>query len=101
MFYVGQKVVCIRASFSGLRRVTLHDLVERQIYTVRDTFLATDGTPCVRLQEICNPRRFNRRRAAMWEPGYKTERFRPVVERKTDISIFKAMLNPSDERVTA
>jgi hypothetical protein len=27
--------------------------------------------------------------------------FRPIVERDTDISIFKAMLNPSHEQVSA
>lgn len=33
--------------------------------------------------------------------GFDARRFRPVVERKTDISIFKAMLNPSKEQVSA
>lgn len=31
---------------------------------------------------------------------FRADRFRPVVERKTDISIFTAMLNPVPSKVT-
>jgi hypothetical protein len=35
------------------------------------------------------------------EPGFPAYYFRPLAERKTDISIFTAMLNPSKRRVEA
>ena len=35
------------------------------------------------------------------EPGFGSEHFRPIVERKTDISIFKRMFNPSKQGVDA
>lgn len=35
------------------------------------------------------------------EAGFDSRRFRPIVERKTSISIFKAMLNPSKTEVAA
>lgn len=35
------------------------------------------------------------------EPGFDSRYFRPLIERKTDISVFQAMLNPSKTEVTA
>lgn len=37
----------------------------------------------------------------IYDDAYKSSRFRPITERKTDISIFKAMLNPSKQEVSA
>ena len=34
-------------------------------------------------------------------PGYNAEAFRPIVEKKTDISIFTKMLNPDKRRINA
>jgi hypothetical protein len=36
-----------------------------------------------------------------YEPGFNAECFSPIVERKTDISIFTKMLNPSKQSVDA
>lgn len=36
-----------------------------------------------------------------FEADYNHENYRPVVQRNTDISIFKVMLNPSKEQVSA
>jgi len=101
-FTVGQKVVLVRSfgAISSLRAavdgVTLP--VQGVTYTVRefDPDLS-NGVLCIRLVELMNE-------PHDWdglEPSFEASLFRPVVERKTDISCFKAMLNPSKEQVTA
>lgn len=81
-FRVGQRVVCVDASegeHSGKVMLTLN-----AIYTV---------------SKICDETRFGERGIFVAEipysdsrPGIKARRFRPVAERKTDISIFTKML---------
>lgn len=81
-FHVGQKVVCVEGT-SGH-----HVLVLGQVYTIArigmfGRALHVDVVECstdIRL-------------------GWRAARFRPVVERKTDISVFTAMLKPSKVRV--
>jgi hypothetical protein len=102
-FHVGQKVVCVNASFRNgpwdKGRVNLPVL--NSIYTVRDvgTEWWADGAvdEALWLAEIANP-------VARWsigpsprELGFWAQRFVPV--RETDISIFTAMLNKQPERV--
>lgn len=87
MFHVGQKVVCVDASEgerSGKVMLTLN-----AVYTI---------------SEICAEVRFGERGVFVAEisrkisrPGFKARRFRPAVEKKTDISIFKEMLVPQRE----
>lgn len=102
-FHVGQKVVCVDGEFNGY----FHDVsilpVEGCVYTIRSielmTALTGEQSPIIRLVEVVN--------AIMpWEIGdaeigFVPRRFRPVVERKTDISIFTAMLNKTPEQVAA
>jgi hypothetical protein len=90
VFRVGQKVVCIDAD--GAPRLSLG-----AIYTIKD---------------IDGPRLFSWRgriyenvgiylEEAICEDGHKgfaPFRFRPVVETKTDISIFQKMLTPKKEK---
>jgi hypothetical protein len=106
MFYVGQKVVCIEITFAGSHSLAMQRVRKYGINlpTVRDVYTVSrlgeeKGMPVVHLCEIGN-----------WHlaphiypepPGYPSRWFRPAVERKTDISIFTDMLNPSDERVSA
>lgn len=76
MFTVGQKVVCIDASGFEDR------LCQGAVYTVTSMnaeFLRVD---CKSYGDDEISR------------GYYKRRFRPIVERKTDISIFKRMLTP-------
>lgn len=96
MFYVGQKVAVIYdgPSFTGRKS----RLRVGQVYTVAgfsdEAGLSYDGDILPRgllLVEV------DARRSC----GFDPKRFRPVVDRKTDISIFKAMLNPADKRVEA
>jgi len=77
-FRVGQKVVCVDASGCASA-----DLSEGTIYTVRQVQPPIDNaTPRVLL--------FGSRETI----GWYASRFRPLVERKTDISIFTRMLTP-------
>lgn len=86
-FRIGQKVVCIRA-FADLRGCETWP-VKGQTYTVRG--FNDDGY--LFLDEIINP--------PFWfaegfcEAAWNPEKFRAIVERKTDISIFTAMLSPT------
>lgn len=104
-FYVGQKVVCVDASEEAHDLPEwccpigdLSGLEEGKVYTVREYGLDDIGLPTVWLQEIY--RESHPEAEDVGEPGYSPRRFRPAVERKTDISLFKAMLNPSDVRET-
>lgn len=98
-WYDGMKVVCVDARASDEyaprrdRYVATTDdmsgLEEGRIYTVRSTcdFYGVVG---VRLHEILRPHsKFG------IEVPFAAARFRPVQKRKTDISIFTAMLTPT------
>jgi hypothetical protein len=102
-FRVGQKVVCMdaapHAKYSPWKvrlGASMDGLKDRAIYTVRAVNLYR-GQPCIYLAEIARSLDPNIPEAG--EPGYSPKRFRPVVERKTDISIFTAMLDKTPERV--
>ena len=77
MFRIGQKVVCVDASLPANPRHCMHPLVDRKVYVVR----AFAGPKCI---DIDGSGR-----------GWQNWRFRPLVERRTDISVFKALLNPT------
>lgn len=86
MFYVGQKVVCV----DGKPRNYPHCAVRAgAVYTVSKIMHSIYGDS-LHVAEVDGD---------YW--GFYADRFRPVVERKTDISIFTAMLNPSKQRVEA
>lgn len=76
-FRVGQKVVCVDASLPANPWHCQHPLVKDRIYTVQ----SLEGPKCI---DIDGSRR-----------AWQNWRFRPLVARKTDISIFTAMLKPS------
>lgn len=92
IFHVNQRVICIDAGPSDSWRKWLADApVVGQVYTVASlSHLAGWGAALV-LVEIKNQRVFNY--------AYAARRFRPAVERKTDISIFTSMLHPSPQKV--
>jgi len=98
-FRVGQKVVCVDATFIGRTPPNLPRL--NGIYTLRDSFSA-DGWTWWRLVEIVNPpSAVYGGRYGIMEPAFAPSRFRPVVSRQTSIEIFTAMLNPSKQGVDA
>lgn len=96
-FYVGQKVVCVDADPGSYdsKGVTassdMDGLAHGRVYTIRaagvDPFWRE---PALWLDEVVRPIR-----VVSHEVGFGAFRFRPVVERETDISIFRAMLNPA------
>ena len=99
-FTVGQKVV-----FVGLKRGFRHFL-ERLlhpykipekcvVYTVSNTYTVCDGEQVIELLEFPSPY------DGYWGAGFIAAAFRPVVERKTDISVFTKMLKTSKQKVDA
>lgn len=92
-FRVGQKVVCVRGPIYFTKAP--HDVCVGKIYTVRELRLSRRNEPGILVDEIHNPIHPKIGR----EYGFIAARFRPVVERKTDISVFTAMLNPSQVTV--
>lgn len=93
-FHVGQKVVCIR-DIEPYFDEAMPEV--GRVYTVRsiEGFLLGVG---IRLVEIINPPRDYSN--ARCECSFWIGAFRPVVEKKTDISIFTALLNPSPAKET-
>jgi hypothetical protein len=93
-FQAGQKVVCVDAGFDNEpgRRWLADPPIEGQVYTVRRVLLVDSYNgreQGVVLDEIKN--------LPTWGYSYRATRFRPVVERKTDISIFTRMLTPKKQ----
>lgn len=92
-FRVGQKVVCVDdgpGDFSGPSFLALNS-----IYTIRGFCENIHGEIGLLLEEV---RPDLPRLMTGQERGFMQKRFRPLVERKTDISIFTQMLKPSKVR---
>lgn len=85
-FRVGMKVVCVDASGN----VPMLNL--GAIYTICG--FTEDDPPGLQLVEVSPNEPGDN-----WYTGFRPRRFRPVVERKTDISVFIALLNPSPAKV--
>lgn len=96
-FRVGQKVVCISGPISNDGGYGDEKQPEiGRVYTIR-CMETWDGILCVSLVEIINP--IHSYLQAVGELVFVASRFRPVVSRKTDISIFKRMLTPSQKEL--
>lgn len=93
MFFVGQKVVCVNDDTEEFKtpghKWTCRGFILKkgEIYTIRSLETGIDNHPTMKLVEVAD--RSER------DKGYRRERFRPLVEKKTDISLFKSMLNGS------
>ena len=94
-FRVGQRVVCIAEGHGPILLGEVNAIVGA-IYTVRK-ISEYGGQIGLYLSEIINPPQHTI--DGLIERGMYSERFRPIVERKTDISIFTKML--TDKRVDA
>lgn len=98
-FRVGQKVVCV--SDDALESDGVKRLQKGRVYTVRKVqsdysspgWLRLGDGPVLWVKEI--------ETRGNGDHPYCASRFRPAVERKTDISIFKAMLEDKKARVRA
>lgn len=90
-FQVGERIICVDDAPHPGRAWYGPRLQKGAEYTVRDyvpPHYADDG-PCIRLNEIirlCDG------------IGFRASRFRPLIEKKTDISVFTALLTPSNTR---
>lgn len=100
MFYLGQKVVCVDASPYTGRWDVGEAPVEGRVYTVRGMrqslnpkaygglvlwFFELERSPRVQRLSLAS-------RSNLWA-GYRATRFRPVCDKKTDISVFTALLD--------
>lgn len=98
-FRVGQKVVCVDDQWHDENWAGFPcPLNVGKVYTIKKigasektVFMGKKGYPSLTLHEVDHPYGDF--------AGFAHDRFRPVVERKTDISIFKALLTPSKEKV--
>ena len=101
-FQVGQRVVCVDADPRGFSEQSLDGLRERGIYHVRWCGIyALHHAPgvsvlMVRLTEIIRAPCFCPQPNGVDMP-YLSSRFRPLTERKTDISVFRRLLKPQRE----
>ena len=93
-FRIGQKVVCVAPYWTVNADPNVPQ--EGQVYTVRGK---VDGGRFLYLREIRNPPRIGFE--GCFEPCWSAKGFRPVVTRKTDISIFTDMLTPAPVREDA
>lgn len=99
MFYLGQKVVCINDTPQSPFRPCLDGLTKGNVYTIRwigDYFDIYDQTTnlCIRVEEIL--RLLDNR--YIQDMPYLASRFRPLIEKKTDISVFEKLLIPTKTR---
>ena len=97
-FYVGQKVVCFSVNPSPYpcHHIEVSKLQINKIYTIREIIKFSDRYS-LRLVEIVNePRYFTN---GFGEASYKIVRFKPLIEKKTDISIFTEILNNSTKEL--
>ena len=101
MFRVGMKVVRIRECDPPRMSPLYENLslpVKGNIYTIREVYLEefkgrSEKCEAILLVEIINtPREWL---GGLREAGFCSAYFRPVVERKTDISIFQKLLTPT------
>ena len=87
MFRVGQKVVCVNDEPSNLGGSRREVPIKGHIYTVSavglTNILDPQQLPCILVEEL-----ERRPYEAHW-----ASRFRPIIERKTDISIFREILS--------
>lgn len=90
MFHIGQKVICVDTRSPVIRgtQTDIKRLAEGAQYIVTNTRIdPRTGIPAIQVDAI--PEKY------IWA---QARRFRPLIEHKTDISIFTAMLKPKQKR---
>ncbi len=87
-FRVGQKVVCVDDAPRGYKSALVR---KGGIYTIVGLPMAPDGEPGVLLAEVDADAPY----------GFWQYRFRPLTERKTDISFAHEILRKATKRVNA
>jgi hypothetical protein len=95
-FWVGQKVVCIKDDWLYEDGLGIIHPVKDSIYTIRDKNFQPENARCplgLRFVELVNA--IYEFRDGVDEPAWDARSFRPLVEEKTDISIFTRVLTPT------
>jgi hypothetical protein len=94
MFHIGQRVVCIHDVGCPPANEFSNVPIKGSIYTVRG-FVSPDvgyeRTPGMLLEEVVNPPW--EYKEGIFEPSFHPYHFRPLVQHKTDISVFTRMLD--------
>lgn len=107
-FRVGQKVVCVddgalwdikTGSVYTVAQITVEPDVYVDIETGDFSHIGANQAVVYLTEVVLRHTRHGVR--TIHFGGFSASRFRPVVQRKTDISIFKALLTPSKEKVEA
>lgn len=102
MFRIGQKVVCVSLEMSGGGPLLpgFNYPSKGGVYTIRGIFPAGVENLLL-LEEVVN--RPCGTTIGFLEPGFNATHFRPVVEKKTDISVFEEILRREtvDDRAPA
>lgn len=104
-WHVGMKVVCVDAGYiDGINsRPTEWDESDAPrvgcVYTISNIWIDTEGYLVCEFVELKRSEMAHRFYGE--HVGYSVVRFRPLVTRKTDISIFTAMLHSTDQVVGA
>lgn len=88
-FHVGQKVVCVEEWIDWYGPETLPR--KGKMYTIRE-LIDIGLAPSMRLMEIVNPVNDCWLNVEPCEIAFDRSAFRPIVEKKTDISIFTEIL---------
>jgi hypothetical protein len=103
-FHVGQKVVCVD-DLTNNTNEKLPEINAGHVYVIRrigrihvPSIGYLDTEESLWLEGVD---RHIKVHSISVDLGFRHSRFRPAVTRKTDISIFKAMLNPSKQRISA
>ena len=94
-FRVGQKVARVGGADRNALEYGAPFPKMNEPCTISNIYTDEDGDEHIELIEYPSPAR------ADFTAGFLSRFFRPVVERKTDISVFLAMLNPSQVTVDA
>ena len=102
MFHIGQRVICVDAK--GTHVLEIAELQERAIYVVRWTGSMAD------FKYYCDSEKYAPNEAGVRITGivrgtedfpFAAWRFRPLIERKTDISVFEEILRSTRAREDA
>jgi hypothetical protein len=99
-FHVGQKVVCVDAPkplFTKWKATDFFVPIIGQVYTLRDVFIEDRyaNAPVILYVRLCEIQNKSvETYTGPYEPAFGASHFRPLLPRKTNISIFTAMLNP-------
>jgi hypothetical protein len=96
-FRVGQKVVCILNQPWRPQRDLVQMPFYNGVYTIAEIRVRGEEVG-LRFFEIQNPPTRITDTGQISEPCFDAKQFRPIVSRKTDISCFTVLLNPSKER---